>query len=75
MKIKDLRYAKINSANPLYLTINKTNGYIEGSNGNKYLILVCTNEIKDILKDYEELQAKIRWYQIRTISNSSDNYD
>ena len=32
---KDLRYMKINSANSLYLILNKINGYIEKSNGNK----------------------------------------
>ena len=34
---KNLSYIKINSVNPLYLIINKINGYIEESNGNKYL--------------------------------------
>ena len=32
---KERRYVKINSVNPLYLIINKINGYIEKSNGNK----------------------------------------
>ena len=35
MTFKDLRYVKINSANPLYLIINKINGYFEEINGNK----------------------------------------
>ena len=30
---KNSRYAKINSANPLYLSINKINGHIEDSIG------------------------------------------
>ena len=30
--------------NPLSLIINKTNGYIKESNGNKYLTLVPTDE-------------------------------
>ena len=72
--IKDLRYVKINSVNPLYLTINKINGYFKEINRNKYLTLVPTNESKDILKKYEEL-----WYGIkdiiRSITNNSDNYD
>ena len=72
--IKDLRYVKINSVNPLYLTINKINGYFKEINRNKYLTLVPTNESKDILKKYEEL-----WYSIkdiiRSITNNSDNYD
>ena len=49
-------YAKANSLNPLYLLIDEVNGYIEESNGNKYLMLVLTDENKDILwKNYEEL--------------------
>ena len=48
MTFKDLRYVKINSANPLYLIINKINGYFEEINGNKYLALVPINESKEI---------------------------
>ena len=42
--IKDQKYAKINSVNPLYLILGKVNGYFEEINGNKYLTLVPTNE-------------------------------
>ena len=48
--IKDLECVKINSVNPLYLIINKVNGYFEEINGNKYLTLVPTNESKKIIK-------------------------
>ena len=44
MKIKDLKYVKINSVNPLHLYIGKMNGYFDEINGNKYLMLVPTNE-------------------------------
>ena len=44
--VKDLRFEKINSANSLYLNINKINGYIEESNRNKYLTLDPNNENK-----------------------------
>ena len=37
---KDSKHVKINSENPLYLIINKMNGYFEESNRNKYLTLV-----------------------------------
>ena len=54
--VKNLTYAKANSLNPLYLIIDEVNGYIEESNGNKHLMLVLTDENKDILwKNYEEL--------------------
>ena len=41
--VRDLNYATNNSVNLLYLIINKINGYIEESNGNKYLRLVPTD--------------------------------
>ena len=34
----------INSGNPLYLMIDKVDGYIEESNGNKYLTFTSTNK-------------------------------
>ena len=39
--IKDLKYVNL-----LYLIINKVNGYFQGINKNKYL-LVSTNESKE----------------------------
>ena len=53
--INYLRYIKINSVNPLYLIINNISGNIEESDGNKYLILVPTDESKDTLTKYQEL--------------------
>ena len=35
--IKDLKYVKIYSVNPLYLIFKEMNGYFEEINGNKYL--------------------------------------
>ena len=50
MTIKDSKYVKINSVNPLYLMLNKMNGYFEEINVNKYLTLVSTNESKEKIK-------------------------
>ena len=47
--VKYLEYVKIKSVNPLYLIINKVNGYFEKINGNKYLTLVPNNESKEII--------------------------
>ena len=58
MKIKDSKYVKINSVNPLYLIIGKVNGYFEKINKNKYLMVVLTNESKEIIKTYEEVGVK-----------------
>ena len=72
--VKYLSYATINSVNPIYLIIDKINEHIQGSNGNKHLALVPTDESKDTLKDYEELWNKIIDL-IRSITNNSDKYD
>ena len=45
--IKDLKYVKINSVNLLYFIFNKVNEYFEEINGNKYLMLIPTNEGKE----------------------------
>ena len=39
-------YETTNTAKLLYLIFNKINGYIEESNGNKYMTLVPTDENK-----------------------------
>ena len=60
MTIKDSKYVKIISVNPLYLIFSKVDGYFEENNGNKYLTLVPTHESKEKIKKYEELWSKIR---------------
>ena len=50
MTIKDSKYVKINSVNPLYLMLNRMNEYFEEINVNKYLTLVSTNESKEKIK-------------------------
>ena len=74
MTIKDSKYVKINSVNPLYLNTNKVNGYFEAINGNKYLTLVPTNENNKKAKKYEELWSKIKDL-IRSITKKSNDYD
>ena len=61
MTVKKISYATMNCINPLYFIINKINGYIEKSNGDKYLTLVLTDEIKETLKsmrNYETIYKK-----------------
>ena len=74
LTIKDSKYIKINSVNPLYIICNKVNAYFEEINGNKYLNLVPTNENKENMKKYEELWIKIRDL-IKPITKKSDDYD
>ena len=49
--IKDSKYLKIYSVNPLYLIFGKLKGYFEETNGNKHLMLVPTNESKEKIKN------------------------
>ena len=58
----------------MYLIIDKSNGYIEESNGNKYLTLVSTDKNKGILKKYTELWHKIKDL-IKSITNPTGDYD
>ena len=48
--IKHSKYIKTNSVNSLYLIISKVNGYFEETNRRKYLMLVPTNEIREIIR-------------------------
>ena len=53
-------YVKINSANPLYLIIDKTDGYFKEKNGNKYLVLHSADKNKEVLIKYTKLQDGIK---------------
>ena len=72
--VKSLSYVTINTAIPLYLTINKISGYIEESNRNKYLMQVSTDECKGTLKINQEDWKKNR-NVIRSIASNAENYD
>ena len=48
-------YENSNSVNLLYLTIGEVGGFIEESNGNKYLVFASTDENKEVLEKYTEL--------------------
>ena len=71
--VKNLSCVTINSVNLLYVIIDKLNGYIEETNGNKYLTLVPIDENKETLKKSEELWNKIRGL-VRSITNNTENY-
>ena len=74
MTIKDSKYVKINSVNPLYFIFNDVNGYFDEINGNKYLTLAPTAGSKEKMKRYEELWKKIRDL-IRSVTKNSYDYD
>ena len=52
---KNYNYESICSANPLYLRINHASGYIEETNGNKYLFFDSADENKEVLKKYADV--------------------
>ena len=58
--MKNLEYVNIHSANPLYLIFDKVDGYIEESNGNKYLIFASASKNKDVLTKYTEIWDKTK---------------
>ena len=70
--IKDTDYVNIHNANPLYFIIDKADGRIEESNGNKYLTLVSNDKNKEILKKYTELWNKIK--DLTKPGNYDDKY-
>ena len=45
----------VNSVNPLYLMIDKIDGFIEGENGDKYLNIALTGRNSEVLKKYSEV--------------------
>ena len=45
--IKDSKYLRTNSVNPLNIVWNKMNGYFGEINGNKYLMSLHTSESKE----------------------------
>ena len=51
MTIKNSKYVKINSVNPLYLITSKVNRYFEEINKNSYVTLVPTTESMEIIKN------------------------
>ena len=71
--IKDSKYIKIYSVNPLYLIFSNINRYLQEISKSKYLMLVPINKSKAKIKEYEELWSKIREL-VRSITKSLD-YD
>ena len=57
--IKNLKYVKIYSVNPLHLILNKVNGYFEQINENKCLTLVPTNESKEKITTMKSCGVKL----------------
>ena len=65
----------INSVNPLYLIIGNVDGYIEESNGNKYLTFSSTDRNKKVLEKYSKLLHEIKYHIQAINANKSGEYD
>ena len=72
--MKDHDNVNIYRVNPLYLIIEKVDGYIEESNENKYLTVVFNDKNKDTLNKYTELWGKIKDL-IRSMTNTLGDYN
>ena len=72
--VRESKFVRIQSVNPLYLIFGKVNGYFEEINGNKYLTLFLTKESKEKIKNNGELWGKIN-DSIRSITKNSDDYN
>ena len=57
--IKDSKYVKVNSVNPLYRIFSTLNRYVEEINKSKYLTLVPTNESKEKIKNMKNCRVKL----------------
>ena len=51
---------KINSVNPLYLVINRIDGFTEEKEGDKYLNILSTDRNTEVLKKYAEVWNRIK---------------
>ena len=67
-------YVAPNSVKPFYIITDNEKGYIIKSNGNKYLIILHSDERKNTLKMYGELWSRTKDL-IRLKSNKSGGYD
>ena len=67
ININNFDHVNIESKNSLYLIFNNVDGYIEESNGNKYLIFASTYRNKEIFEKYTKFWSEIK-NQIKTIN-------
>ena len=50
----------INSVNPLYFFVGEVDGFIEGRNGNKYLVFSFSERNKEVLTEHIKLWDRIK---------------
>ena len=50
----------VNSVNPLYLMINRIDGFIEEKNRDKYLNIASTDRNSEVLRKYSEVWNRLK---------------
>ena len=65
---------KINSVNPLYLLVHRTDSFIEEKEGSKYLDIVSTDSNSEVLKKYEEVWSGIKNWIKKINDDKSGEY-
>ena len=70
---KKYKYA-INSVNPLYLIVNKVDGFIKEKGGNKYLNFAFTDKNSEVLKKYADIWSGIKTPIEKINSGKSGEY-
>ena len=68
-------YGSINSVNPLYLIIGKSDGYIKENNGSKYLVFTSTDGNKNVLSKFTKLWDKIKHFIETVNEGKKDEYE
>ena len=58
--MKSLDHVNNDGENSLYLIFNNVDGYLEESNGDKYLGFASTDKNKEVLKKYTEIWDEIK---------------
>ena len=65
----------VNSVNPLYLMINRIDGFIEEKNGDKYLHIASTGRNSKVLRKYLEVWNGIKDCIEKINNNKLGEYD
>ena len=65
----------VNSVNPLYLMINRIDGFIEEKEGDKYLNIALTDRNSEVLRKYTEVWNGIKDCIEKVNDDKSGEYD
>ena len=65
----------VNSVNPLYLMINRIDGFIEENNGDKYLNIAFTDRNSEVLRKYSEVWNGIKECIQKINDDKTGEYD